>query len=312
MRFKRALNFFLLLTTAMLIIAVEVTYAQDYVFRVLANKGKNSVRKVSTQPTLLKTGQKLMSDDQIVAVEDAYIGLVHQTGKTIEIRNKGTYSIRDLESKISSGPASVARRYMDFVTTKINEKGRSVNDEYRKNLRATGAVERAIGSAAIIMMIKETKNANKVYSDQITIKWDDASGSKGYLITVKNVFNEILFQSSTSVSMATVDFTEERLAKERFVIIGVKSRDNDEVVAKDFGIQRISPSNSPELTSQLVRLRNELGQESALNKVLVASFFEENKLYLDALTQYEEAMRLSPDVEDYKPEFDAVLSMSQT
>ena len=43
-----------------------------------------------------------------------------------------------------------------------------------------------------------------------------------------------------------------------------------------------------------------MSEESALNNVIIASFFEENNLYLDALTQYEKAVNKSPEVEDYK------------
>ncbi len=43
-----------------------------------------------------------------------------------------------------------------------------------------------------------------------------------------------------------------------------------------------------------------LGEETSLNKVVYASLFEENGLYLDALTQYEDAVKLSPKVDDFQ------------
>lgn len=290
---------FLSLSFTILLVLSQSVYGQDYVFRVLANKGSNKIKKGSTE-TQLKTGSKLVSGDQIIAGAGAYIGLVHRSGKTMELRTPGTHNVSDLEGKLSTGSASVANRYMNFVMNKMNEEGGDVNRNYRRNLNATGAVERATGSASIKVMLKDAKNPNKVYGDNATLRWGAVEGTSSYLITVKNVFDETLFASETSDTKLNLDFTQPKLAKERFVIVNVKSKDDEDQKSRDYGIQRMSPSEAKDITAQLTDLRNELGAESSLNKVVYASFFEENNLYLDALTQYEDAVKLSPEVEDYK------------
>ena len=292
---------FLSLSLSILLILAQSVYAQDYVFRVLANKGSNQVKKAGSSQTVpLKTGSKLFSGDQIVAVQGAYIGLVHRTGKTLELRTRGTHNVNDLEGKISKGRTSVANRYMSFVMNKMNEEGGDVNRNYRRNLRATGAVERATESAAIKMMLKDAKNPNKVYGNKATISWEGVEGTSTYLITIKNVFDEVLVASETSETKMNLDFTLTELVNERLVIINVKSKENEDFKSRDYGIQKLSPTEAKEITAQLTELQNELGAESSLNKVVFASFFEENNLYLDALTQYEDAVKLSPEVEDYK------------
>ena len=45
---------------------------------------------------------------------------------------------------------------------------------------------------------------------------------------------------------------------------------------------------------------SEVDEETALNKYILAGFYEENNLLIDALTSYEEAIELAPDVESYK------------
>ncbi len=293
---------FLAFTLLALLTMAQHCHGQDYIFRVLANEGTNKVRKAGSSSVIpLKTGSKLVNGDEILAAKGAYIGLVHRTGKTLELRTPGTHNIRELEGKISTGTAIVASRYMNFVMDKINEKGRVINgNDHRRNLNTTVVVERATASAAIKMMMKEINNANKVYGDRITIKWEGIQGTSAYLITVKNIFNQVLLIGETSSTKVSLDLTTEKLAKERFIIVSVQSRDDEELKSRDFGIQRILPAQEPEFTSQLTILKNELQEESSLNKIILASFFEENNLYLDALTLYEDAVNLSPEVEDYK------------
>ena len=190
---------FLSLTIAMVLLVAQNATSQDYVFRVLANKGTNQVRKAGTsQPATLKTGAKLNRSDQIIAVAGSYIGLVHRTGKTMEIRTPGTHNISDLESKESKGTASVANRYMNFVMNKMNEGEGNVNADYRRNSNATGAVERATGSAAIRVLLKDSKNPNKVYGEVAIIRWDANEEITNYIVTVKNVFDKVLYTAETT------------------------------------------------------------------------------------------------------------------
>ena len=290
------------LSISALLVLSHGVFGQDYVFRVLANKGSNQVVKSGGgDATSLKTGSKLGSGDQIIAAQGAYIGLVHRTGKTMEIRTPGTHKVNDLEGKVSKGSAGAANRYMNFVMNKMNEDDGNVNKNYRRNLNATGAVERATGSVAIKMLLKDAKNPNKVFGEKATIKWessDEVTGS--YVVTVKNVFDELLFTSETTSPEYALDFTQDNLSKEKFIIVNVKSKNSESLKSRDYGIQRMKEAEAKEITAQLTDLKAELGDESSLNSLVVASFFEENQLYLDALTQYSQAVELSPDVEDFQ------------
>ena len=53
---------------------------------IIVNKGENKVAR-NGQEEPLKTGSSLFSSDQVVASDGAYIGLMHKTGKTMEIKN---------------------------------------------------------------------------------------------------------------------------------------------------------------------------------------------------------------------------------
>jgi len=293
------------LTIAMLLLAAQTATSQDYIFRVLANKGTNQVKKAGTsEAASLKTGEKLNSGDQIIAVSGSYIGLVHRTGKTMEIRTPGTHNISDLEGKVSKGTSSVANRYMNFVMNKMNADDGNVNANYRRNSNVTGAVSRATGSVAVRLLLKDSKNPNKVYGEVATIRWEGSEETTNYLITVKNVFDEVLYSVETTDTKISLDFSNEKLANERFVIVNVMDKDNESLKSRDYGIQRLSPDEAKTVETKLSELSSEVADESSLDKLVYASFFEENNLYLDALTKYEEAVELSPEVEDFQAIYD--------
>ena len=63
-------------------------------FKVLSHKGANTV---NNKP--LSTGTKLFSSDQIMVSVGGYIGLLHKTGKTLELRQPGTYTVAEISQK---------------------------------------------------------------------------------------------------------------------------------------------------------------------------------------------------------------------
>jgi hypothetical protein len=51
----------------------------------------------------------------------------------------------------------------------------------------------------------------------------------------------------------------------------------------------------------------QLNEPTALNKLILAGFYEENNLLIDAITAYEEAVKLAPDVSSYQEDYDEFL-----
>ena len=69
----------------------------------------------------------------------------------------------------------------------------------------------------------------------------------------------------------------------------------------------MSEDDAKAIKDNLDILKAEVSDDSPLNKLIYASFYEENNLLLDALTKYEEAIELSPEVEDFKTLYDDFL-----
>jgi hypothetical protein len=262
--------------------------AQDYVFKVLANRGENQVKTQGTWKPV-KTGTSLKSGDELKVSENAYVGLVHTTGKTYEIKNAGLVDVNELASSLNTSSSSVASKYADFVMNKINEGGSS------NRLAATGAVTRGDGGAISVFM----PSSVEVLNPNATISWEESEGET-YVVTLKNMFDEVIYETETSGNSIDLDFNDAKLKEERLVIFNVGVKGSEEMKSGDYGIQRLSGEDAKPVMEELEGLKGEVSEESALSYIMMASFYENNNLLVDALTAYESAIKMAPDVEDFK------------
>lgn len=282
----------------LLVVACHFSIAQtnkSFVFRVLANKGSNHVKKASDgQKVILRPGLTLMQDDEIIASNGAYIGLMHRTGRTIEVRTTGVTKITDLETQLANTKNSVASKYANYILAKMN--GDNKNSNYRANMKATGAVERSSGSAISAML----PSSVSVLNPEAVIRWNSVSEQANYIVSVKNIFDEELLSAETTKPYIQLNLDDENLASEQLIIINIKVKDNPDLFSPEYGIERLSDDQKEEMMASLAQLKSEISNDSPLGKLVLASYFEDNGLTLDALTQYEAILEQAPEVEDFK------------
>ncbi len=284
-----------ILSLLVLFIACTSIFAQNYAFKVLGNQGANEVKSGdSWQP--VKTGSSLTEKDELKVTQNGYIGLVHTNGKPIEVKQAGTYKVADLAAKVSGG-SSVLNKYTDFILS-------SNSAEAKKNrLSATGAVHR--GLDAIKVYLPENQFA-EVYNSVAYINWEEKGGSP-YIITFKNMFDEELMKVETPETSLKVDLSDPKLANESAILVEVRSKADGKSKSESKLIKKLSPQRTAVVKKSFAEIGPELKEETALNKLILAAFYEENKLYIDAIASYEEAIKLAPDTEDYKLAYEEFL-----
>ena len=59
------------------------------------------------------------------------------------------------------------------------------------------------------------------------------------------------------------------------------------------------------------RLKEELDLSRGIDRLMLAAFYEENQMILEAMRQYELVIKEHPDVEDYKEFYQEFLSKNQ-
>lgn len=273
-----------------------VVYGQDYTFRVLANKGSNELKSGDSWQAV-KTGASLKTGDELKITENASVGLVHVSGKPLEVKQPGTYKVADLATKVS-GSSSVLNKYTDFILS-------SNSAEAKKNrLSATGAVHR--GLEDIKVFLPENQNA-EIYNNIAYVNWE-AKGGAPYLVIFKNMFDEELVKVETSETSVRVDLNDPKFANETAILVEVKSKADGKSKSEQHLIKKLSQGRHDAVKKSYTELNNELGSEaSELNRLIQAAFFEQNKLFIDAIAAYEEVIKMAPDNVSYKETYEEFL-----
>lgn len=286
--------------------SANLVSAQDYVFKILANKGNNAYKSSTPgadwQP--LRTGSALNAGDQVKISEGAYVGLIHSSGKTQELTTAGDYSVDDLASTLTSGNTGVAAKYADFVLTKMTEEDEDINANYGQYVNATGAVERATSSSKLKLMLSAS---TKVYGNEVVIRWAEGDPSETYTITLFNIFDKVIQEREVEESSLMLNFDDEMMQGQHFVKIKVQVTGVDSLVSEQYGIERLTPGKIQSITEEWEALQGQVQEETPLNYIVKAGFFEEKGLFLDALTAYEQAIRLAPDVDSFRDMYEEFL-----
>lgn len=280
------------ITAILLIITSMSLNAQDYAFRVLVNKGSNEV-KSGTGWTAIKVGASLKASDELKVSENAYLGLVHATGKPYEVKKAGNYKVADLAKEVSGG-TSVVTKYTDFILSKNSEK---------KNTQvATGAVHR--GSDKIKIYLPEESQMAIVYGSRITLNWDNSKYKGPYVVTLSSMFGDELAKIETKETIATIDLSEKGFKNEDNIIVQVLPT-SGEIPSSEPGlmIKKMSKADRERIKPTINEATGSLKDDTALDKLLLAGAFEQNKLLIDAITAYQDAIRLAPDVDNYKEQY---------
>jgi hypothetical protein len=276
----------------------NTAFGQTVVFKVLANKGVNEVKSGDTW-TPLKTGSALKDTDEIKISPNCYLGLVHAaTGKPLEIKEPKIYKVTELLARVGTG-ATVLQKYTDFILS-------SNSPEAKKNrLSATGAVHRG-ETLPIHLLLPENQHA-ALFNNTAVISWENTKVAGPYVLTVMNMFDEPLDQIVTPETSYMVNFSNPKYINQSALIVQVSSKADADEVSKAHLIKRLSPSEQENIRKSLDEISSELNEPTALNKLILAGFYEENRLLIDAITAYEEAIKLAPDVPSYQEAFDEFL-----
>jgi hypothetical protein len=276
-----------------------LVFSQDYAFKVLANKGANEVKSGDAwQP--LKTGSSLKKDDEVKLGDNSYLGLVHASGKPMELKAAGNYKVSDLSAKVGNG-TSVLNKYTDFILS-------SNSAEAKKNrLSATGAVHRDVESANTIKLMLPENQHSGIFNNQAVINWDGSKVAGPYVVILRNMFDDELAKFETPETSIQVDLSDPKYATENAILIEVKSKADPKQTSKQHLIKKLTPADQDKVKGSLGEIMGEVSDQTALNKFILAGFFEEHNLFIDAIAAYEEAIRLAPDVPSYKEAYEEFL-----
>jgi hypothetical protein len=273
--------------TLVLVLYTAFVTAQDYAFRVLVNKGKNEVKSgANWEP--IKVGTSLRSPDELKVSENSYLGLIHVSGKPLEVKSAGSYKVVDLSAKVGKG-SSVLNKYTDFILSSNSRKG--------GNMTATGAVHRGTGKINVYL----PPSSSYIYGDTISIEWEkEKSISAPYIVTFTTVFEEELHKIETGENNVTVNLNDAKFANENDIRVIVTSK-KDGKPSDAYVLRKYSRTDREKMTALYKELASQTTAKTAFNRFIRAGFFEQHKLLADAVTAFQQAVKMEPAYkEDYE------------
>jgi len=268
--------------------------AQDYTFKVLVNKGKNEM-KTRAGWQQVKVGSSLKSADQVKVVENAYLGLVHVSGKALEVKQSGNYTVSELAARVNGG-TSVLNKYTDFIL--------SANTDPKNTLTATGAVSRGVDNISVYLPRPES---SVVYNNMVTISWEEEEALKPYEVIFKSMFGDVLRSVETNDNKVEVDLGDRNFENEDNIIVTVVSKGDKDKISIDYTLKKLSKADRDRIRTSFREIADQTAEPTALNKFVIAGFYENNNLLIDAISAYQEAISLAPDVPMYAEAYEAFL-----
>jgi len=228
--------------------------------------------------------------------QNAYLGLLHASGHTMELSEKGTFDIEQLASKVGIRKKGISAKYAEFV---LNE----LEDQDHGQLR--NVIEtRGLNAEKINIFLPFTA---KIFNPSLVIHWSKLSGDKTYILSVNNMFGELLKQFETSSNQIQLDLGQDEFVSQKLFIVNVSVKNDNSVISNDIGIEKLFGEKADLVKREVAQLNEEINSESALGQIVLASYYEHQDLLVDATYHYHEAIKLAPEVPDFETMYHAFL-----
>lgn len=279
------------------------SFAQEVVFKTLAAKGTCMVQRGANpdEYTAITTGVKIYAGDKIVITgKSSYIGLVSMDGKALELKNGGVYKVEDLANSLASGETTLAERYLNLLVNDMSK----VDDNTARNMKYTGSVERSIENKEIIIFLPET---TKISVNEASVQWFPKTDASSYKVSITNLYEESVFTETTAEKRIDIDFGNLNLQPGQVYKISVSDAQNAATNSGFISLQVPARSEMAKYETELAMLKSEVPANSAIGDMVIATYFEDQELFLNAIPYYESAIVKEPNIVEYQDAYNMFL-----
>ncbi|MDP3149943.1 MAG: hypothetical protein Q8N83_12510 [Ignavibacteria bacterium] len=266
-------------------------WSQNQEFTVLTSKGDVQVKRLTGSWQPLSISAKLFKGEIIKLSKNNYLGLLHSSGKTKELKNEGSFNVSDLAGSFDSQKASVSAKFAGYLLDEFMNK-----DDTKKEMENLGAVVRQGIERIELDFPKNTL----IVDSTIQFAWFPREHGEKYIFQIINSAKNTVFMKEISDSFIVIDVNELQFEKGKPYQWELFSSVNDEIHS-DTAIFELLPGNRKQtLMVELSELLKELDyDETALNYLIIAKYFEKNKLNTSAQKYYAKSVADAPGVDDY-------------
>lgn len=267
-----------------------VMEAQSYAFLVLQSKGQTAV-KSGEEWTPIKVGSQLKVSDEIKISDNGYLGLSHASGRAFQVKEPGNFKVADLASKVGKG-SSALNKYTDFILSSEQEK--------KNKLAATGAVHRDVKKEIMLGLPSDPAKA-EVQGNHFFLTWT-ADGSNSYKVVVMDLGEDELASFTVETNNYMIDLSKGYEGTSQVLVKVISANGN---TSDKYTVKKLTGHKKKKMDEAVGELGLS-GEATGLDKYILASFFEDKLMLIDALTAYKEAAQAEPDV--YQEAYEQFLS----
>jgi hypothetical protein len=275
--------------------------AQTDSFTILAVQGKVLLSK--NKPVMwsnLKIGDRFSGDSKIKLSKDSYAGMIYSNGTSIELHQPGIYDCSTLKSLTLNTQISSNKKFMDFVLKELSKK-----IDNPLEMKVTGAVVRGR-----INYIAAGMPFNTCIIDPIVnFKWYPDERTDYYNFKILDGENRTLYikkLQDTSITININLFNNPGNSCFKWI---VSNYEKLEISSDTNYIIKFTQLQTEAIKDSVEQLNEILGKEqSALNQIILAEFYQRNNLNIDALNGYKKAVSLAPKVKIYSAMFKEFLN----
>lgn len=290
------MKFIRLIVTILLILYTEKDiFSQGELFTVIASSGKVFLcGKDTTRWIQAATGSRVFKGDRIKTQDNSYLGLCHTNGRTLEILKEGIYMADDLSGKLAAENTSVTKKLTDFLVGEIVIKNKS------KSMKYISAVARE----NLTYIDKDFPAFTAVMDSSVTFRWYPARNIGTYAFRLMSPSGGTVLIKETTDTLIQVNIEELKLEPGKVYSWLVFNPEDPAVTSDSSRIITLSKSELEALRDSLADLESDLPDRmSPLNQIMIATFFENNKMNLNALDYYERSISYTGQVPEFQKKY---------
>ena len=175
-------------------------------------------------------------------------------------------------------------------------------------MTATGAVHRGDNDKSAIRLQLPNKDHSGIFNTIAAINWVPGDVAGPYVVSVKNMFEDVLAEIETSETHLQLDLNDQKYANENALLIEVSAKSNPKLISSQHLIKKLSPAELEKVAEAVKILKQEIPEESALSHLYFATLYEQNGLLIDAIYAYEQAVKLEPSVPGFRDSYEEFLT----
>ncbi len=271
----------------------------NYEFNVLAVYGsvEYKARNLSEWQKL-KVGDLLDTGDIVKLGNKSYLGLVHKSGKTIELTKSKSYKVSNLKPHKPIKNNDIINRLLGYILSAFGESN-SEKTTYRKDMKGAATIERSIKLGFPSAYPAYTR----FIKTNVTCFWE-GNNNDNYEFRIFDEDEEILFETITKLTKLDVDLSKLKLNENQKYFWTVRPQNLISFSPVKYSFVLIDSKQRNNILSEINELKKNLNMQSPLDNFLLAGIYDYYELYYDSYLTLKNINKLAPGNQFYTEYFE--------